>query len=595
MVDIFVMLVEDEDEIRQTLQSILQYEFKRVESYPDAPSALEAIQKDPPDVIVTDIKMPKMNGLEMVSIVKKTYPEIPFVVTSAFNDSDYLLEAIKLKIENFVVKPIDTEDLINSIQSIASRILLKRELKVSQEIYSNFFENSTSANVVLKVENGPRFNIEYVNKTFESIEGIKGKDIVGKYLDEVFKGYEKSGLSKVFSQVYETGKAIRLPLMSIKYNDQEKWREHFIFKGSEDTIISSYIDRTQEQMLYKKQRENYENTLLTMVELIEHRDTYTAGHSQRVATYSKMVAEHMGLSKDECDKIYKAGILHDIGKISIPDAVLLKPASLNGIEYELIKQHVQNGLTLIDKNPMYHDLKDIIATHHERVDGSGYPLGLKAKEIPIGGKIMAVCDAFDAMTTERIYKNKKNVHQALDELEKNSGVQFDPEVVNSAKETLSDIDLEEHVNQLPKNLMDEQRFAFFFKDQTTGAFSINYLDLLLKRTKEFEKNKCMNVILLHNFSKYNKSYGWKQGDKLLRNVVEKLQSILENGYVFRIHGDDFAILNKEHFELDLEKLKKELELEKYEIDVESVHLNTEEKDIKCVEELEKYLHSIGID
>jgi len=287
-----------------------------------------------------------------------------------------------------------------------------------------------------------------------------------------------------------------------------------------------------------------------MIEMIEKRDTYTAGHSKRVALYSQMIAQEMGYNEDECKMIHQAGILHDVGKIGTPDAVLLNPNKLNEIEYKLIQEHVEVSYKLLKGVPMFEPLAEIVYSHHERYDGKGYPRGLKADEITPFARIMIVADAFDAMTTNRIYKARKSVSAALAELVELSKKQFHPEVVEKAIIALKDIEIDNEISQLPKTKLEEERFAYFYKDTLSEAHNHNYLDVILMKNSYNLEFSNMELFFLNNFSKYNKENGWQEGDKILRDFANTLCENLSDSLVFRAFGDDFVVMSKEKLNLD---------------------------------------------
>ncbi|MDA3908236.1 MAG: DUF3365 domain-containing protein, partial [Sulfurimonas sp.] len=195
---------------------------------------------------------------------------------------------------------------------------------------------------------------------------------------------------------------------------------------------------------------DYQQHIFSLVNIIEKRDSYTAGHSQRVAKYSVLIAQEMGFNEDKLDDIHRACMLHDIGKISIPDSILLKPGKLNTLEYEIIKEHVVMSYELLNTVDIYKDIAEIVRHHHEHYDGRGYPQGLKGDEIPILSQIMTVADAFDAMTTNRIYKARKSVKSAIAELKLFAGKQFNSEIVKAASVSLKEIKVELTTTQLPK-------------------------------------------------------------------------------------------------------------------------------------------------
>ena len=204
--------------------------------------------------------------------------------------------------------------------------------------------------------------------------------------------------------------------------------------------VHAFRQETETVRLQQERISNYEEIILSLVDLIEKRDAYTAGHTRRVAHYSELIATRLGHSPEEIEKLKRAAILHDIGKIAIPDAVLLKPGSLTPLEYGRIKQHVEVGYETLSHINMYKELAEIMRHHHEHVDGSGYPLGLKGSQIPRLSQIMAAADSFDAMTTNRIYQPRKAVDVAREELRQLGGVYYDAEVANAAFEALRDVE-----------------------------------------------------------------------------------------------------------------------------------------------------------
>ena len=186
--------------------------------------------------------------------------------------------------------------------------------------------------------------------------------------------------------------------------------------------------------LLDEQRRSLESFIRTLAASLDARDDSTAGHSARVGAYSAGLARTMGMEESDARLIYYAGLLHDYGKIGIRDDVLLKPAELTPDEYEHVKQHPLHTFRLLSKIRLPEDLADIpvvAAAHHERWDGSGYPNGLKGDEIPLGSRIVAVADAFDALTEERVYQEAWSPERALKEIKRQSGRYFDPEVIEA--------------------------------------------------------------------------------------------------------------------------------------------------------------------
>lgn len=173
----------------------------------------------------------------------------------------------------------------------------------------------------------------------------------------------------------------------------------------------------------------------------EYRDNETGLHISRMSHYSRVIAEHLGCGRVDCDTILHASPMHDIGKIGIPDNILLKPGKLTQEEFEVIKRHPEIGAQLLegDDSTLMTMAREIALTHHEKWDGSGYPQGLSGEKIPLVGRIVAVADVFDAVTSERPYKKAWSVEDAVNLIKQGSGSHFDPEVVNSFNSTLSEI------------------------------------------------------------------------------------------------------------------------------------------------------------
>jgi putative nucleotidyltransferase with HDIG domain len=175
----------------------------------------------------------------------------------------------------------------------------------------------------------------------------------------------------------------------------------------------------------------YKNTLITMVGVIDAKDPYTRGHSQRVMELTLLAASSISLPSEEMETIQYASILHDIGKIVIDGQILHKPEQLNSSEWNIMREHPVIGANLLKKIPFLEKASKIVLHHHERYDGSGYPAGLKGEDIPLESRLISVADAFDAMTTNRSYRSAFTIEQAIDELKKDIGTHFCPVAVNA--------------------------------------------------------------------------------------------------------------------------------------------------------------------
>ena len=201
-----------------------------------------------------------------------------------------------------------------------------------------------------------------------------------------------------------------------------------------------FIARTQSQKVMALQQKQLElarrqvqmgnETILAIAKTVDAKDENTSQHSQRVSEYAVMIAREMGFGEEECDRLRDTALLHDIGKIGIPDRILNKPARLTDEEYGVMKSHVTRGAGILKDFTLVENVMDGVLYHHERYDGTGYPKGLAGEEIPIFGRIIGVADAFDAMTANRVYRNKLDFDFVVKELERCKGKQFDPKVTD---------------------------------------------------------------------------------------------------------------------------------------------------------------------
>jgi HD-GYP domain-containing protein (c-di-GMP phosphodiesterase class II) len=207
--------------------------------------------------------------------------------------------------------------------------------------------------------------------------------------------------------------------------------------------MGSEIQKAIEEIRQAAQRnkELFMGAIRMLATAIDEKDPYTRGHSERVAFYSAVMAKHMGMSEEEVERVHLSGILHDVGKIGIEDKILRKAAALTDEEYEIMKQHPKKGEHILNQVPTLHAMAGDGLMHHENVDGSGYPEGLKGDQIPLLGRIVSVADAFDAMTTDRPYSKAMTFEAALARLRFLAGKKFDPGCVEAIEKASAAGDL----------------------------------------------------------------------------------------------------------------------------------------------------------
>lgn len=328
----YIMVVEDDELIRDMIQQNVEwagYECTIAESGEEALKILASDKKNV-DVIITDIRMPGLSGIELTMKIKENFDSDVIVMTGFAEDFDYE-KVIESGASDFFQKPINPKELM---------LRLKRVLKER------------------------------------------------KLLDE---------------------------------------------RRRADRELKKHIEKLQNAQ---------EQTVVALASTAEIRDPYTSGHQKNVTKLSCSIAEHMGLSAELIKGLRIAGLLHDIGKISVPAEILSKPGEITKDERNIIKNHCRVGYDILKGIEFPWPIAKIVLQHHERMDGSGYPLGIQGEEIILEARIIAVADVIEAMFSHRPYRAALGLDEALEEIRKNRGTSFDPEVVDACLKLASSGKLE---------------------------------------------------------------------------------------------------------------------------------------------------------
>ncbi|HKL59578.1 MAG TPA: HD domain-containing phosphohydrolase [Sphaerochaeta sp.] len=327
-----IITTDDDQAIRKVLQILLRKEGYQVtvcSSGDDLLSFLK-ISSSTIDLILLDIKMPGLSGMEVLEILRRNYPSIPVIMLTAFNDLDTGMKAIRLGASDYLAKPVHREVLVESVSRVLNETALKQD--------------------------------------------------------------EVAEKDHTLAHQKELEHQLQSALMALK-----------------STTLA---------------------TLEAFTETIEQKDPYTKGHCSRVRTISLAIGKALNFSEESLHTLEGGALLHDIGKIGIPEEILNKPSKLTNSEYQLIKEHPVAGERIVKYIDLFQAYRPIIRSHHERMDGKGYPDGLKGDEIPLDVRIVSLADAFDAMTTSRAYRSALPTEIAVEELKLFSGSQFDPDLVN---------------------------------------------------------------------------------------------------------------------------------------------------------------------
>jgi diguanylate cyclase (GGDEF)-like protein len=295
------------------------------------------------------------------------------------------------------------------------------------------------------------------------------------------------------------------------------------------------------------------NAIMSIANTIDAKDKYTSGHSVRVAKCSVEIARRLGWSESELQNLRYVALLHDIGKIGVPDSVLNKPGRLNDTEFAVIKKHPLTGGEILKDIHMIEHVQEGALFHHERYDGSGYPFGLKGASIPLCARIVGIADSYDAMTTNRVYRKKLTTEQVINEFEKGKGTQFDPNLselfIKMIKEgfcvtvVYNDKKTTDEISAPLGNIISKYNIDVknnFVADPLTGMYNRNYAETRINELISSGHKGTLFMLDLDNFKHINDSYGHITGDKTLKIFAEILKNNTnENDVICRIGGDEF--------------------------------------------------------
>lgn len=322
----------------------------------------------------------------------------------------------------------------------ADQIADERELFPNNEIYRLFFENLQDVIVMLD----SNLRIIVVSPSVEQVHGYSPGELIGKKFAEI-NFLVPRDLERVIVNVESvlSGEMIKATLYefitkegSTKISDVSMMP---LYKNNEIIgailVAKAITDRNgiydDSQYTMNKLRKALGGVIQAMAFTVESRDPYTAGHQRQVSNLARAIATEMGISRDQTDGIRIVGSIHDIGKISIPAEILSRPGVVSEIEFSLIREHPRVGYEILKTIDFPWPVAEIVLQHHERINGSGYPLGLRGEDILIESKIIAVADVVEAISAHRPHRASLGIQNALKEISDNRGILYDPEVVDS--------------------------------------------------------------------------------------------------------------------------------------------------------------------
>jgi len=439
-----ILLVEDESIVARDIKNmllILGYDVPQVVS--TGQEAIAQTRKLLPDLVLMDVMLEgQIDGIEAAYRIYKDF-DIPVVYITAFVDEKTMERAKRTEPFGYIVKPFEERELQTSIEIALYKYKMEVKHREREQWLTTVLKSIGDAVIVTD----DRGQITFMNPLAEKLTGRKQSHMLHKPLERAFKiKNDHSGkfLRIPLKQVMEgktpppsnnvyliskTGKKtpIDYRMLSISNNKQGSIGVVLTF-----TDVSQRIKTEKELKLRRKKlQEALEATVQAMAFTIETRDPYTAGHQRRVTRLACAIAEEMGLPGNKIEGLRMAGDLHDIGKISVPAEILSKPGPISEVEYNVIKTHPQVGYEILKTIEFPWPIAQIVQQHHERMNGSGYPLGLKGNKILLEARILAVADVVEAMATHRPYHPAQPIEMALDEISNNKGKLYDFQVVEA--------------------------------------------------------------------------------------------------------------------------------------------------------------------
>lgn len=460
-----VLILDDEYYLGQMLAQALAQEKIEAFAVTEVDSAIDWLNKKSFDLVVSDIYLPGKTGKDLFDYVKARKIEVPFIFMTGNPDLEMAINFLTSGGYDYIVKPFMIPDFIRKVKTVIEthrrrkkeKALVNdlRELLANRlselKIYHDVFESTDDGLIITDVDG----NIVKVNRGFEKLSGLTSVELLHQPLNILQKSiFPDLNCSEILKKL-NRGNTWYGELNGRK-NQNKKWFVSVTFSTiyNEESRIFAYAGifkdvtpqrKVEQALISSLQQMNMaqEAIIFGLARLAEHRDHNTGYHLERIRSYCKALAERLSRKKkfrkivtdDFIQMLYRTAPLHDIGKVGIPDYILLKKDKLTDPEFEIMKSHTVIGYqTLNSILQQYGDMQflqmgiEITYCHHERWDGHGYPRGLKGMEIPLSAQILAIADVYDALTTERSYKEAFSHEESLEIMKKERGKHFSPEI-----------------------------------------------------------------------------------------------------------------------------------------------------------------------
>ena len=467
-----ILVIDDEQIIRDVLGDFLANENFVVHSVSSGEEALRELASKHYDIVLTDMKMPGINGIDLLKEIKKRKLDTITIIMTGYGTVDTAVEAIKLGAFDYITKPFKMEELLNVINRAFTQQRLERENIRLKEVM-NLYELSEAVNQSLDLENvlhviaetalkeldGDLVSIlleqpdEFEAKVTEqfiypepetdqpdAVGNIDQEQLFNRFLEKPYVIIPTAQIRRMFKKPPDRKGLSSLLAVPIRIKDKVigtvniySYRQNYRFSEGQAKLLVILADRAAQAIenarLYQNLSRTFRETIEGLVTALEAKDKYTSGHSRRVTEYALLIAKAIKLSPQEQEKIEWAALLHDIGKIGIRLEALNKPGKITKQEHEMFKDHCLMAKQILEQIHFLKDIVPLVYHHHENYDGTGYPDRIKGTQIPLGARILAIADTYDAMTSDRPYRKAMEMKDAIKELRRCSGTQFDPGLV----------------------------------------------------------------------------------------------------------------------------------------------------------------------
>jgi PAS domain S-box-containing protein/putative nucleotidyltransferase with HDIG domain len=422
-----LLIVEDESLVARDIENMAAgqgYEVCGIASAGD--QAILMAAESQPDIVLMDvvIKGP-LDGIAAAEKIWESY-RIPIIYVTAYADEHTLKRARITEAFGYILKPFDERELKIAIEMAYYKSRLGMKLMEREEWLSTLLR-SIGDGVIATDKSG---EITFMNPLAERLTGWHQEEALNQPLREVFRTVVSSNGDEPEIVLWSrTGRKFTIEENSMPMSDGRRNSRGHVLVFRDITARRNAEKELKES--WEKLNQALQGTIQAMALTIEIRDPYTAGHQRRVSKLSCAIAQEMGLSDFQVEGLRVAGDIHDIGKIYVPAEILSKPGQITAIEYGIIKTHPQVGFDILKTIKFPWPVAQIVLQHHERLDGSGYPLGLLSDQILKESRILTVADIVEAMSSHRPYRPAQGIDKALAEVVQNKGRFYDVEAVDT--------------------------------------------------------------------------------------------------------------------------------------------------------------------